>query len=280
MISSYPCIFQKDSPAVQCSFCSKPKPSRLALPATHPPLPPAARPLPPPVARPPPPPSRSSLSTSGKATTHCPTQQATRPPPTAFPSRPPPPRASASKRPADNELPFGRAVEEVKRRKTHSQAERLAYVNRFEKALNVLGNVCPLCYINGHQTPPHRAQNCPVLTQEQIKDVTSEMYQLFRKSLRYEKGRKICYHCHVPQYHDMLHPSFAKGGGACVHPDTLVPTAFGIFHDSHLRQAAEAHFQVEWPNLQDFAVWCRADPPVGEQSNLSALFIWYTLTLQ
>lgn len=158
-----------------------------------------------------------------------------------------------------------------KRRKTDRQMDQLHYVDRMKAALDYFRGTCAHCKVHGINDVSHSIMVCPGLAQKNINS-----YLSWRKTIQYSNFHgKICYRCHVPQCDGKLHPTFTKGGYTCQFPDILAPMAYGIYNLDHLNSKAALHFKKQWNSLEEFVSWINDRPAVGEQSNITALALWY-----
>jgi len=51
--------------------------------------------------------------------------------------------------------------------------------------------------------------------------------------------------------------------------------AYAIYNLDNLRSVAMSHFQQQWRSLDGFMTWINQQPATGEESNLTALILWY-----
>ena len=95
------------------------------------------------------------------------------------------------------------------------------------------------------------------------------MYKDYHKS--------ICFQCHIPQTDDQFHVTVVKGSReACDHPNVIAPVAYGVYKYFGIQSAAAKHFwQRMWISVNQFTNWINVKPIKGQESNLSALFLWY-----
>jgi superfamily II DNA helicase RecQ len=160
----------------------------------------------------------------------------------------------------------------AKKRKTERSLELLKYVEVFKSCLSVFQSTCAYCLVFKKSSVHNGLFKCPVLY-----DKIPE-YKAWKKSIKYNPRypNKSCWFCHLPQCHDLLHPQFSTAD-ACNYPDIVAPVAFAIFQIDKYRQEAEIHFEVQWPSIKEFTEWLVGPPYKNEQTNISALFLWYTL---
>jgi hypothetical protein len=131
-----------------------------------------------------------------------------------------------------------------------------------------------LCMLFDRDSEKHSIMRCPSLDKD--------AYLTWKHSLKYfdKLHSKVCFHCHIPQCDDMLHPTFAIGASSCDNQDVLAPIGFGIFQHSGLKHRAESRFKVRWTGLDSFAAWLNAAPVSEEEkTNLASLFLWYSSTI-
>jgi hypothetical protein len=160
----------------------------------------------------------------------------------------------------------------AKKRKTEMSLELLKYVEVFKSCLAIFQSSCAYCHVFKNTTGHHKLFKCPTLY-DKISD-----YKAWKKSIIYDSRHpnKSCWFCHLPQCHDLLHTQFSSPD-ACNYPDIVAPIAFAIFQMDEYRQGAEIHFKVQWPSIEEFTKWLVGPPFKNEQTNISALFLWYAL---
>ena len=160
----------------------------------------------------------------------------------------------------------------AKKSKTERSLELLKYVEVFKSCLAIFQSSCAYCSVFKKLSGYHELFKCPVL-HDKISD-----YKEWKKSIKYNPRHpnKSCWFCHLPQCQDLLHPQFTSPDD-CNYPDIVAPIAFAIFQVDEYRQKAEIHFEVQWPSIKAFTEWLVGPPHKNEQTNISALFLWYAL---
>lgn len=150
----------------------------------------------------------------------------------------------------------------------------LNYVDKMKRALEYFSGSCAYCQICNTAVPTqHSITSCPLLAGGAI-----GQYISWRNALKYNEKYHgpICFRCHVPQCHDQLHRTFVRGSAqGCDYPDVIAPVAYAIYHLEYLRSAAQTHFTQKWPSLAEYTTWINSKPEPNEQSNLTALLLWY-----
>ncbi|KDQ05749.1 hypothetical protein BOTBODRAFT_182261 [Botryobasidium botryosum FD-172 SS1] len=188
---------------------------------------------------------------------------------TSVPPKHPAPSAP-SKRPAPSA--FEAAVEQGKKRKVVQLSKGSAYVLLMRRALGTYANVCIVCHLAGVASQMHPSFVCP--SWPSSFNYTNLMH--WRLKITYSPyHNKICFKCHVPQSHDALHPTFAKGISSCEFPNLIGPLAFLLYDSAVWRGKAEQHFGLQWETLTIFINWIKDRPVQGHESNITALFLWY-----
>lgn len=165
---------------------------------------------------------------------------------------------------------FDNQLHAAKKSKTERSLDLINYVEVFKSCLSIFQSSCAYCHVF-KKTGSHELFKCPIL-HDQISD-----YKAWKKSIKYNPRdpSKSCWFCHLPQCHDLLHPQFSNAKD-CNYPDIVAPIAFAIFQIDECRQKAEIHFEVQWPSIKAFTEWL-VEPYEKEQTNISALFLWYAL---
>ena len=168
---------------------------------------------------------------------------------------------------------FDNQLHAAKRNKTKRSLELLKYVEVFKSCLAIFQSSCAYCLVFKKSSGYHELFKCPVLYNK-----TSD-YKAWKKGIKYNPSHpnKSCWFCHLPQCDDLLHPQFTTSPEDCNYPDIVAPIAFAIFQIDEYRQEAETHFEVQWPSIKAFTEWLVGKPHKNEQTNISALFIWYAL---
>ncbi|KDQ05748.1 hypothetical protein BOTBODRAFT_182260 [Botryobasidium botryosum FD-172 SS1] len=167
---------------------------------------------------------------------------------------------------------FEAAVEQGKKRKVVQLSKGSAYVLLMRRALGTYANVCIVCHLAGVASQMHPSFVCP--SWPSSFNYTNLMH--WRLKITYSPyHNKICFKCHVPQSHDALHPTFAKGISSCEFPNLIGPLAFLLYDSAVWRGKAEQHFGLQWETLTIFINWIKDRPVQGHESNITALFLWY-----
>jgi hypothetical protein len=169
---------------------------------------------------------------------------------------------------------FEEAFESSKRRHTARLGDKNQYVDTFKEALAKYLGSCAFCQMFHKQNPKHSILRCYTMLHD-VEGTSKDHYLNWKRKLSYDDKlhSKICYFCHIPQCNDLLHPTFGSG---CEHEDVVGPIGYGVYMNPDWKTGAEKEFGVCWPNIVDFVAWLNGPPCKGHQSNLSALFLWYT----
>jgi hypothetical protein len=168
---------------------------------------------------------------------------------------------------------FETAHQAAKMRKVEITAEEQLYVERFFKALACYRNTCAMCLLfGGMETTFHRMRFCPVLG-----EASTDALRLLKNQLHYDSKihAPICYHCHIPICHNMLHPPYG-GQQDCTHPDVVMYVAWAVFHGKGSQPKLESRFGRTFPTIEAYIAWLNGPPIAGHKSNLTAVFLWYT----
>ncbi|KAG2110016.1 hypothetical protein DEU56DRAFT_985445 [Suillus clintonianus] len=106
--------------------------------------------------------------------------------------------------------PFAEAATRSKKLKTTKQAAEMSQVDRMRKALDTMKDKgCTLCYASDNgELEDHRMSQCPSWTSI---DSTLGQYFEWKKEIRYNNHKGICWICHVPTCRDELHVPLVKG---------------------------------------------------------------------
>ncbi|KAG6819291.1 hypothetical protein H0H93_013337 [Arthromyces matolae] len=158
-------------------------------------------------------------------------------------------------------------------------ADKAALINHFKAMLSRFANLCALCFSFGQQATKHNIMHCPLL-QTLLSGQGEDHYKQLRGLIKYTRHpqTRVCFTCHIPQISDSLHPTFGKSATSCTpsQKDIILPIAFSIFHQAHLKAAAQTHFSVTWNTLDSFVQWLIVQSPPHHLTNASSLFLWYS----
>jgi hypothetical protein len=168
---------------------------------------------------------------------------------------------------------FESAYQAAKMRKVDITAEEQSYVESFLKALTCYRATCTMCLLGGGMDSGfHPIQSCPTLD-----DSSRDTLNLFRRRLHYDSKMHapICYHCHIPICHNLLHPPYG-GQQNCAHPDVVMHVGWAVFHGKASLPKMQAHFGQMFSTFDAFIGWLNGPPVAGHKSNLTAVFLWYT----
>jgi hypothetical protein len=163
---------------------------------------------------------------------------------------------------------------QAKRRKLRNEADQDEYVAMFKAALNQVAEICSFCWVHDIDSKWHPTPDCPTL---RSKEYGGRSFLSWCGLLEYSRDfhEKICYHCHIPQTNDRLHPTFQKGTRACEYRDAVTGVVFAIVRDESLRSDAQSNFNAVWNTEKDLMDWLAGPPAKGHKTNLTALFLWY-----
>ena len=170
-------------------------------------------------------------------------------------------------------LKFSAAADESARRRLIKQEKLYAYIATMRTALNMFQGQCAYCYMVKKPSQGfHGINACP-----QLPPTSFRQYVTFRNQVRYNKtGTHICWMCHVPSCFDMLHKPFeGKKATNCEYRDIVLPIAYAIFNISQYRTEAERDIQTKWKTIHDFTTWLNTKPATDQQSQPTALFLWF-----
>jgi superfamily II DNA helicase RecQ len=148
-----------------------------------------------------------------------------------------------------------------------------AYIKTFERALSLFQGLCAICQLHNRELSDHHPiMQCPTLQAYGITAVDD--FMAWRKQIQYNSRwhEKICYLCHVPQCHDLLHRTFG-GVGSCEYPDVIAGFVYATFLNTTIRKETELYWKVEWNSTSDFIKWLNGKPVAGHKSNLTAIFL-------
>jgi hypothetical protein len=172
--------------------------------------------------------------------------------------------------------PFAKPFQEAKKWRTARLEGELVEVERMRKALNkIKDRGCALCLAVGNASgrTGHAIFQCPSF---EMVGVLCGQYTEWKKTIRYNNHKGICWKCHVPTCGDELHGPLERGKTNCEWPDIVIVMAFGIFRCSELRRAAEKWFKTDWKEDADvFGQWLSKKPEVERYSNGMDLLLWY-----
>jgi hypothetical protein len=172
------------------------------------------------------------------------------------------------------------ALEQTVRRRLEFHNTGDTYLDTFKNALAFFKQHCTVCHvINGTSTGYHDIRDCPTV-QTLPGAAGNKNYALdFSKNIQYRSNSqnpvKVCYKCHVPQYHDKLHATFTKGFSQCEHKDRILGVILCMFYNDKRKTALEHHFQVAFPTVFAYYTWLGQKTITGHESNGSAVFLWY-----
>lgn len=161
----------------------------------------------------------------------------------------------------------------VKQRRIARGLQDIEYIASFKLMLKKYGGICMPCFLFKVQSPLHKMTECPTM----LKATALQEYLEWDRQICYGKHHpSICFLCHIPQCHDVLHPTFASDGSACEHPLLIAPLAYGITQIQGLKERAEGYFQTTWPNPAILMKWINGEVVPDHQSNLTALCLWFS----
>lgn len=186
------------------------------------------------------------------------------------------------KRPAHKVVSsFTEAYTSSKRRREDRRMGQGAYIDQFKAALSKFSGICAFCRVHGHIKPYHSILTCDTMVMDPSLETDRDTYRHWKGQLRYNEllHGKVCYFCHVPQCHDLLHETFMSSAGSCKHPDVVGGVAYGLFHHTTLHSDAEEHFSQHWATEDQFVQWLNKAPVTGHKTNMTALFLWYSSTI-
>jgi hypothetical protein len=112
--------------------------------------------------------------------------------------------------------------------------------------------------------------------------ISKKTYLDWQQTLRYtdKLHGSICFFCHIPQCDDTLHPTFEEQAGSCEYQDILSGTALAIYNHEQWKCRAQKNFVCHWLTFAHFTAWLNGKPVAGHKTNMSALFLWYSSTLE
>jgi len=160
-----------------------------------------------------------------------------------------------------------------KHRKIELGQDSDAYIKTFERALSLFQGVCAICQLHSRNLCDyHPVMKCPTL--QAYGETAVDDFMAWRKRLQYSTRwhEKICYLCHVPQCHDLLHRTFG-GVGSCEYPDVIAGFVYATFLNPKIKAEAEEYWMVKWGSTSAFITWLNGKPVPGHQSNLTAIFL-------
>ncbi|KAG2030099.1 P-loop containing nucleoside triphosphate hydrolase protein [Suillus americanus] len=177
--------------------------------------------------------------------------------------------------------PFAEAAAHSKKLKTAKQATEMKRVDRMRSALNAMKDKgCTLCQASGEDKGEfHKMSRCPAW---ETLGCSLGKYFEWKKEIRYNNHKGICWICHVPTCSDELHMPLIKGkrDELCEWPDIILPLALAIFGYKHLKEPAEAYFGIKWATLDAFTSWLMKAPASGHHSSGMDLLLWYMEVLK
>ena len=176
---------------------------------------------------------------------------------------------------------FTEAYASSKRRREDRSAGQDGYINQFKSALSKFNKICAFCCVYGVIESYHSILQCPTMLWDTRLQTDRDTYRRWKTSLRYNEQLhgNVCYFCHVPQCHDLLHDTFQSSAMSCQHPDIVLGVAYGVFHHQTLHSKAEEHFSQQWSSEDQFVQWLNKAPVTGHKTNVTALFLWYSSTI-
>ena len=176
---------------------------------------------------------------------------------------------------------FTEAFASSKRRREDRSAGQDGYINQFKSALSKFKGICAFCRVYGYIKSYHSILKCQTMLLDPTLKTNADTYRSWKTCLRYNEQQhgNICYFCHVPQCHDLLHDTFQSAAGSCQHPDVVAGVAYGVFHHQELRCKAEESFCQQWSCEDQFVQWLNKAPVAGHRTNITALFLWYSNTI-
>ena len=121
--------------------------------------------------------------------------------------------------------------------------------NHLSALLNTYRGRCMFCWVINqelHLTTEHKITTCPTLR----KFSSTNAYFNFRKAIRYH-NLKVCYRCHVPATHEILHAKYTtQDDSMCFFKDLIIPTIFSCYHSdicsSLFAPKPELHVLTNW----------------------------------
>ena len=167
---------------------------------------------------------------------------------------------------------FNSAHNAAKMRRTEITSDKHAYMAMFQKALSSYNNACPFCVLYGTVFDSHRLDTCSIL--QSLGTDALEKYKTWKLQLNYSNKHHppICYHCHIPQCHNLLHPPFGANASRA-NPEVITSVAWSQ-HKSHLQ--LEYEFQKQFVRMEEYVAWLNGPPISCHKSNLTTVFLWYT----
>jgi superfamily II DNA helicase RecQ len=165
---------------------------------------------------------------------------------------------------------FGQAYEDSKQRHIEQLQGSSECVKKMHDALSFYVGHCTYCAILHPLNTTHKLFQCPHLLPE------FQKYKEFRKAIHYGPHHpRICWFCHVPQYHGELHAPFSKDtANVCQFGDIIAPIGYLVFTSEKLLKAAAQFFGGKWVDKEGLMAWINDKPIQGHESNLAALFLW------
>lgn len=191
--------------------------------------------------------------------------------------------SALGKRPAAHQAAgsFTEAYASSKRRRQEKGAGQDAYVDQFKLALGKFNGICAFCRVFGHINAYHSILNCETMVSNPTLTTSRDTYRTWKRQLQYKEKLhgQICFFCHVPQCHELLHDIFQSSAGSCQHPDVVGGVAYAVFHNTVLCSKAQEFFSKTWLTADQFAQWLNEAPTIGHKTNMTALFLWYSSTI-
>ena len=172
------------------------------------------------------------------------------------------------------------------------RVERLRpLVARVRSALELFAGSCPLCRVSDPSGPPVPVHakgviQCPVMivllksTNYRRDRVSGGYLDWLRQKVRYpsgDVGGAVCYRCHVPFFHDMLHRAqMGRGNTSCEesHLDVVGSVAYWVFFKDLTRGQAQKEFGQMWINDEEYGRWLSRREEGGDYTNMIRMFLW------
>ncbi len=163
-------------------------------------------------------------------------------------------------------------------------------VAQVKAALDLFGGLCPLCRVSNPQRQPQRAHvngvlGCPILAELEALTVQHgrrmpvSYLDWMKKEVIYtqKNGCAVCYRCHIPYLHDMLHRAQQGRGNFNCEPqyqDVVASVVFWAFFTRLERIAAEAHFGHTWVDDARYALWLVRTERGESYTNMMRMFLF------
>lgn len=168
--------------------------------------------------------------------------------------------------------PFAPAAHVSKKKRVDRLGGVFDEADRMRRALNkVKDHGCGMCLVFC-STPQHKELfHCPPLQKLGGFAVLIE----WKKTLRYQHAKGICWRCHVPSCSDMLHGPFGDSNTKCEWEDVVIPTILAIWGNLEMRKRAQIELGLTWADGMAYSSWLTGTPSPGYHSRVMELFLWY-----